>query len=80
MTDEPMIGDWVTRTKRGLPHLVESVVAGDVITKCGRRLSNEPTKTGGGLMLSVRTAGFGIWKCASCSRKAVPVTSSEAHL
>ncbi len=33
------IGDWVRR--KGLKwHLIESIIAGDAITKCGRRLDH----------------------------------------
>lgn len=46
------IGDWVQRTKRtatgkvagdreGQAHLIESVVAGDAFTNCGRRMDRE---------------------------------------
>jgi hypothetical protein len=44
------IGDWVAREKRGKAHLVESIVSGDVVTRCGRRLTDEPTVTGGALV------------------------------
>lgn len=67
MTDEPMIGDWVVREHRGRPHIVESLVAGDVITRCGRRLRDEPTKTGGRLMLAARYAGFSSRNCSQCT-------------
>ena len=40
------IGDWVRRERGGKPHLVESLVAGDVITNCGRRLPDEPNTRG----------------------------------
>jgi len=42
-----IVGDWIRRDKRGAPHLVESIVAGDVITKCGRRMKDEPNRDGG---------------------------------
>ena len=45
------IGDWVSRSALKVPHLVESIVSGDIVTRCGRRMSNEPTKTGGQLVL-----------------------------
>lgn len=41
---------WVQRQRRGKVHLAESIVAGDVVTRCGRRLTDEPTKTGGRLV------------------------------
>ena len=34
------IGSWVRR-KGGKYHIVESIVAGDAVTKCGRRLRDE---------------------------------------
>lgn len=39
---EPQIGNWVRRTGRSGQkwHLVDSVVAGDVVTRCGRRMSD----------------------------------------
>lgn len=57
------IGEWVTRERRGVPHYVESVVSGDAITRCGRRLHDEPTRTGGAL---IDTAIFGVRKCLIC--------------
>lgn len=65
MTDEPMIGDWIVREHRGLPHLVESLVAGDVVTRCGRRLANEPTRTGGRLVDGLLGVG-----CRQCVGRA----------
>lgn len=35
------IGQWVKRPELRKWHRVESVVAGDAVTKCGRRLSDE---------------------------------------
>jgi hypothetical protein len=35
-----MIGHWVRRSGKQKWHRVESMVAGDAITKCGRRLSS----------------------------------------
>jgi hypothetical protein len=39
------IGQYVTRYRKGAPnttaHLVESIVADDAITRCGRRMRNE---------------------------------------
>ena len=40
------IGDWVQREKRGVPHYVESIVSGDVVTRCGKRMRDEPTRDG----------------------------------
>ena len=60
------IGDWITRERRGVPHLVESIVAGDVVTRCGRRLSDEPTKSGGGLVRLVTIVNYP--KCRTCER------------
>jgi hypothetical protein len=60
------IGDWVQREKRGVPHYVESIVAGDVVTRCGKRMRNEPNRDGGltkaGLIDSVLN------RCRSCDR------------
>ena len=42
-----IVGDWVQRAKRGVSHLVESIVAGDVVTKCGKRMRDEPNRDGG---------------------------------
>ena len=36
------IGKWMRRTNGGKWHLIESVVAGDAITKCGRRMADRP--------------------------------------
>lgn len=39
---EASIGSYVSRAETGRPwHRVESIVSGDVITKCGRRLPDE---------------------------------------
>jgi hypothetical protein len=45
------IGNWIQR-KRGKWHLVESVVAEDAITRCGRRM-DRVTPSGGELQVSV---------------------------
>lgn len=66
-----VIGEWVTREHRGLPHLVESIVAGDAVTKCGRRLHDEPTRSGGEL---IPTAIFGLRKCRMCYGSPEPAT------
>lgn len=49
---ELQIGQWVRRAYEGTAlvangpkwHLVESVVAGDAVTRCGRRLRDDPAK------------------------------------
>lgn len=56
------IGQWVMRRRYGVAHLVESIIAGDAITRCGRRLSDEPTRDGGGLLL----AHYGTRQCRQC--------------
>jgi hypothetical protein len=60
------IGDWVQREKRGVPHLVESIVSGDVVTKCGKRMRNEPNRDGGLTRASLIDEVFN--KCRSCNR------------
>lgn len=46
------IGDWVRRSRgRAKWHLVESVVAGDAVTRCGHRM-DWATRTGGQLQVS----------------------------
>ena len=62
------IGDWVQREKRGVPHLIESIVSGDVVTRCGRRLSDELTKTGGRLEVTISTLHEGGSRCQVCDR------------
>ena len=54
------IGQWVMREKRQVGHLVESTVAGDAITRCGRRMAERNTR--GGLV----EAPFGTPKCGFC--------------
>jgi hypothetical protein len=61
------IGDWVTRERYGSPHYVESLVAGDVVTRCGRRMTNEPTKTGGRLVMA-RLGAIELSACSQCAR------------
>jgi len=41
------VSNWAKRPGRGKWHLVESIIAGDAVTHCGRRLSDE-----GGLLVS----------------------------
>ena len=55
------IGDWIRRARQasgknytGKWHLVESIIEGDAITRCGRRMDRE-TLTGGTLDVSVFT-------------------------
>lgn len=40
------VGHWVRREQRRVAHLVESVVMGDAITRCGRRMTDEPNTRG----------------------------------
>jgi hypothetical protein len=56
------IGQWAMRSRYRIGHLVESIVAGDAITRCGRRLTDERT-TGGDL----EPAPFGTPKCRQCT-------------
>lgn len=56
------IGQWVMRHRYGIGHLVESIVAGDAITRCGRRMSDEPTSGG-----TLDPAPFGTPKCRQCT-------------
>ena len=48
------IGDWIQRERRGKAHLVESIVAGDAVMRCGRRMRDEPTQSGGRLVQDTR--------------------------
>jgi hypothetical protein len=59
------IGTWVKREQRETWHLVESLVAHDAITKCGRRMHDEANSRGG-LVFSDAPA----WsvRCDGCSR------------
>ena len=43
------IGDWIARRSSHTAHLVESIISGDAITRCGRRMADEPN-TGGELV------------------------------
>ena len=57
------IGDWIQRERgRGKAHKLESIVAGDAIMRCGRRMTDEPTKTGGRLVQDTHTADV----CSVC--------------
>jgi hypothetical protein len=55
------IGDWVIRERRRHAHLVESVIADDAITRCGRRLHDEPNTRG-----ELLVAEHGTLKCLQC--------------
>jgi len=44
-----IIGYWAKRTRLsgaslGCPHRVESIIAGDMITKCGKRMRDDPDR------------------------------------
>ena len=41
------IGTWVRRERRSYWHYVESFVADDAVTRCGRRLRDEQNSRGG---------------------------------
>ena len=56
-----VIGAWCMRSRYRVAHLVESVVAGDAITRCGRRMSDELTSGG-----SLSPAEYGTPKCRQC--------------
>ena len=56
------LGQWVMRQRYGIGHLAESQIAGDAITRCGRRMSDEPTS--GGVL---EIAPFGTPKCRQCT-------------
>jgi hypothetical protein len=62
---ELVIGDWIVRQKLRIPHFVESIVSGDVVTRCGRRMKDEPN-TGGPLLLAVMESGFTSRACQMC--------------
>jgi hypothetical protein len=40
------VGSWIRRERGGKGHLVESLVSGDVITRCGKRMRDEPSQRG----------------------------------
>lgn len=65
-----LIGDWVMRERRGVPHLVESLVAGDAVTRCGRRMRNEATRDG--LLVA---SPFGTRKCRQCTAESTEETT-----
>lgn len=64
--DESRIGTYVARIRSahttGPAHFVESEIAGDVITRCGRRMDAK-TKDGRGLVTVVPSA---VEQCRSC--------------
>lgn len=55
------IGDWVMRVRYGVAHVIESTIAGDAVTRCGRRMTDQPTN--GGVL---QRAPFGTRQCRSC--------------
>ena len=57
-----IVGDWVSRARRGVPHLVESIVADDVVTRCGKRMRDEPNRDG-----ELVVSGPGERRCKVCS-------------
>ena len=57
------IGTWVKREKRRNWHFVESLVAGDAVTKCGRRLADEENSRGG--LVYSDAPGIGL-ECKGC--------------
>ena len=59
------IGSWIRRERGGMAHLVESIVAGDAITHCGRRFSDEPTQSGGHLLPTLDLSHV----CSMCAPK-----------
>jgi hypothetical protein len=56
------IGQWVKRQRLTVAHLVESVVAGDAVVHCGRRMRDEPTSRG--LLVE---AEYWTPKCQGCT-------------
>jgi len=65
------IGDWIIRSKRGVAHVIESLVAGDAVTKCGRRLTDEPNTSGELVLFALGTRSI----CRVCLGTAlVPLT------
>lgn len=56
------IGQWVMRHRYRIGHLVESQIAGDAVTRCGRRMSDTPTTAG-----ELQLAPFGTPKCRQCT-------------
>lgn len=70
--DESRIGQYVARLRSssttGPAHIVESEIAGDVITRCGRRMAPKTADGYGLLVLDPRRATPG--ECLSCYRAA----------
>jgi hypothetical protein len=64
----PTIGHWVKRHRLTVAHLVESVVAGDAVTRCGRRLHEHASR--GPLV----DADYWTPKCMGCT----PATETAA--
>lgn len=56
-----VMGTWCMRSRYRVAHLVESVIAGDAITACGRRMTDEPT-SGGEIVVAPLDAA----KCRQC--------------
>jgi hypothetical protein len=63
------IGQWVKRHRLTVAHLVESVVAGDAVTTCGRRMRDEPNSRG-----PLVEADYWTPKCLGCT----PATETAA--
>jgi hypothetical protein len=63
------IGQWVKRSRLTVAHLVESVVAGDAVTRCGRRMADEPNSRG-----PLVEADYWTPKCLGCT----PATETAA--
>ncbi len=59
------IGTWVKREKRHYWHLVESLVANDAVTACGRRLTDEANSRGELVYSDAPAIG---WECKGCQR------------
>jgi hypothetical protein len=57
------IGTWARREQRYTWHLVESLVANDAVTRCGRRLRDEPNRRGALIFSDAPGA-----KCKVCDR------------
>jgi hypothetical protein len=71
LTDE-LIGQLVRRSGRASSvwHHLDSVVAGDAVTRCGKRMADRPTAAG---ELQVATERAALWelaahRCRSCFR------------
>ena len=78
------IGLWVRRERRATRwHRVESMIADDAITACGRRLSDEPTVDRGGLRYASdppdeTQAAMGETKCEGCLGAAESASSEPS--